>query len=347
MSDPVTFKAQGILREGWTAAVDDYALVCDWALGGDILLVADVSGTISAFEGTSGRLLWRKDHTHKGGLLVMAVHPDGKRVASAGQDGGVALWEVGSGTKLGAMQIASAWVEHLAWSPDGSCLAATCSRTALVFNSSGKEIWRSEEHPSTVSAIVWSEETELATACYGRVTFYDINKHKVSQSLEWQGSLVSMILSPDGEIVACGSQDKSVHFWRRSTAEDAMMSGYPAKPSSLAFDDSGTLLATSGSEVVTVWSFDGEGPEGTRPGELDLHGKPITCLAFAPTGMRLASGSKDGSVVVWLLNSDGDGGVIGAALTGDPISSLKWRPDGCALVATTAQGCVTSWRVGK
>ena len=34
-------------------------------------------------------------------------------------------------------------------------------------------------------------------------------------------------IKPDGDIVACGSQDNSVHFWRRSTGMDAEMTGYP------------------------------------------------------------------------------------------------------------------------
>ena len=156
-----------------------------------------------------------------------------------------------------------------------------------------------------------------------------------------------MVLSPDGEIVACGSQDNSVHFWRRSTSEDAMMSGYSAKPSSLSFDHSGVLLATGGGERVTVWSFDGDGPEGTVPGELELHSESITCLSFAPRGMRLASGSKDGSLAIWSLNSDGHGGAIGAVLTFESISALKWRPDGRAIAATSSQGSVTSWRIKR
>ena len=43
------------------------------------------------------------------------------------------------------------------------------------------------------------------------------------------------------------------------------MTGYPGKPSHLAFDSTGTVLATGGSERVTVWSFQGEGPERTAP----------------------------------------------------------------------------------
>ena len=43
-----------------------------------------------------------------------------------------------------------------------------------VFNEVGEEKWVSKDHPSTVSAITWSNKNELATACYGRVTFFDI-----------------------------------------------------------------------------------------------------------------------------------------------------------------------------
>ena len=40
-----------------------------------------------------------------------------------------------------------------------------------------------------------------------------------------------------------------------------MMSGYPTKPSNLAFDHM-DLVGNWGSEIVLVWSFEGDGPEG-------------------------------------------------------------------------------------
>ena len=125
-----------------------------------------------------------------------------------------------------------------------------------------------------------------------------------------------------------------------------MMSGYPAKPSALAFDDTDTLLATGGGEAVTVWSFQGSGPEGTRPGVLELHVQPVTTLAFARRAMRLASGGRDGAVVVWSLQRDGEGDPIGAAVVAGVVAELYWRPDGRALAALDARGGVTVWRVG-
>ena len=238
-------------------------------------------------------------------------------------------------------------MDNVAWSPDGKWLAASCSRQVRAYGADGREAWRSDDHPSTVSAIAWSGARELATACYSRVAFFEASTGKLRQKLEWKGSLVSMVLSPDGDIVACGSQDNSVHFWRRSTEQDSMMSGYPGKPSALAFDDAGTLLATGGGDRVTVWSFLGGGPEGTQPGFLDLHVQPVTTLAFARRALRLASGGRDGAVVVWSLRMNGEGDPIGAAVVPDVVAELYWRPDGRALAALDAQGGVTVvWRVG-
>ena len=342
---PRLLSQKGVIREGWSSHVDDYAIVCEWASGGNILIVGDVTGGIYAFEGKSGSILWQRKKNHEGGLLAMGIHPNGRFFATAGQDGRVMIHSTEKDDIINTLDLGQQWAEHLKWSSNGEFLAVACSRIVHVFDQNGKEKWRSEDHPSTVSAIEWSNSNELATACYGRVTFFDLVNKKLQQKLEWKGSLVSMILSPDGDVVACGSQDNTVHFWRRSTTEDSMMSGYSGKPRNLTFDHTGTLLATGGSKVVTVWSFQDGGPEGTNPGELELHDRPISSLAFAPRGMRLASGARDGLVVLWTLDSDGQGNAIGAAFIQDPVSRVIWRPDGRALAATNAKGSVNVLRV--
>lgn len=337
--------AEGILRDGWTTEVRDYVLACEWALGGKALIIGDAIGGLFAYDGKSGERIWGLSDQHDGGLLTLEVQPKGELLATAGQDGRVQLLRAGDGAVVKNIDLGNQWVEHLAWSNDGELLAVACSRLVYVFDSNGTENWRSDPHPSTVSALAWSGNAELASACYGRVIFFDAFANEEKQRLEWKGSLVSMVLSPDGDIVACGSQDNSVHFWRRSTGEDSMMSGYPGKPSQLAFDHSGTLLATSGGEAVTVWSFAGSGPEGTRPGSLELHTESISSLAFAKKGMRLASGSRDGSVVIWKLQQDGGGNPIGAAITTGLVSAISWRPDGRALATANQKGAVTVFRL--
>ena len=347
MSDLNVGSSRGALRRGWSAAVGDYAIAGGWSLRGEELMVGDAAGGVYAFDGKSGATVWERRGVHEGGVLAVAVHPSGTAFATAGQDSRVLIWSAAEGQVSRAIDVGSGWVENVAWSPDGQWLAASCSRQVRAYDADGAEVWRSDDHPSTVSAIAWSSVGELATACYGRVTFFDAPTGEPRQKLEWQGSLVSMVLSPDGDIVACGSQDNSVHFWRRSTEQDSMMSGYPAKPSALAFDDTGTLLATGGGEEVTVWNFQGSGPEGTRPGVLELHVQPVTTLSFAPGAMRLASGGRDGAVVVWSLRRDGQGDPTGVEIVSDVVGGLYWRPDGRALAALDAQGGVTVWRVSN
>ena len=335
----------GVLRRGWSAAVDDYAIAGGWTRRGQALVVADAAGGVHAFDGKSGRSAWARQGAHDGGVLAMAMHPRGTAFATAGQDGRVLVWGVAEGRATQAIDVGTSWVENVAWSPDGQWLAASCSRRVHAYGADGREAWRSDDHPSTVSAIAWAGTGELATACYGRVAFFDASTGALGQQLAWKGSLVSMVLSPDGDVVACGSQDNSVHFWRRSTGQDSMMSGYPGKPSALAFDDAGVLLATGGGDTVTVWSFQDGGPEGTRPGVLELHVEPVTTLAFARRALRLASGGRDGAVVVWSLRRNGEGGPVGAAVVAGIVAELYWRPDGRGLAALDAQGGVTAWRI--
>lgn len=345
MSDLNEASSQGGLCPQWSGSLDDYAIAGGWLLNGDALVVCDAAGSVCGFDGRSGLILWAQSEVHAGGALTLAVDPEGTTFATAGQDGQVLIWNSSDGQIRHVIEVGRGWVEHLAWSPDGLWLAVACARRLYVYSAEGTEIWRSDPHPSTISAIAWSSSEELATACYGQVTFFDACFGEARQTLEWKSSLVSMVLSPDEDTVACASQEKTVHFWRRASGCHSMMRGYASKPSALAFDHQGRFLATGGGEELTVWCFDEGGPEGTQPSVLELHVEPVTTLAFAPVGMRLASGARDGSVVVWSLKSDGQGGVIGAALVPDVVAEVCWRPDGAALAALDGSGGVTVWQL--
>ena len=101
----------------------------------------------------------------------MSIHPNGNTFATAGQDGHLCIWESKEGKSIQDLVLGKGWVEHIKWSPDGKFVAVVFTKYVYVFDEKGQEHWRSEEHPSTVSAIAWSNSNELATACYGQVTF--------------------------------------------------------------------------------------------------------------------------------------------------------------------------------
>ena len=341
----MTSNSKGLLRNGWSSSVGDYPISGGWTFDGEFFIVLDAAGSITVFSGKSGEINWSRESIHGGGGLATAIHPGGSKFATAGQDGKIMIWNLKEASVAKTIEVGNAWVENLAWSPDGSYLAASSSKKIHVYDVNGIVTWDTENHRSTVATIAWSRHGELATACYGQVTFFDGLSGKINQRLEWKGSLVSMVLSNDGDIVACGSQDNTVHFWRRSTGNDSQMSGYPFKPSALAFDKSGTYLATGGSETVTIWNFEGEGPEGTTPLILSHHRNALTSLTFSNKGTNLASGARDGSVALWNLDSADNSKTVGTAEVADTIANLYWRPDGRALASLDRQGGVTVWRI--
>ena len=179
----------GVLSPGWSGEVGDYAIAGGWVLRGEALVVGDTEGGVYAFDGNSGATAWEQSGVHDGGVLSVAIHPSGSAFATAGQDGRVLIWNAAEGQVSRAIDVGHDWVENVAWSPDGQRLAASCSRRVYAYDADGADVWRSDDHPSTVSAIAWSSAKQLATACYGRVTFFDASTGELRQKLEWQGIL--------------------------------------------------------------------------------------------------------------------------------------------------------------
>ena len=139
---------RGVLREGWSANVGDYAMAGGWACKGTVLVVGDAAGGVYAFEGTSGETRWQHPGIHDGGMLAMAVHPAGELVATSGQDGRILIWNAEDGQVVQTIDLGNGWIENVAWSSDGQSLAASLSRRVHVFDADGTEVWLSLIHIS-------------------------------------------------------------------------------------------------------------------------------------------------------------------------------------------------------
>jgi WD40 repeat protein len=327
----------------WSARVDEYPRAMCWSADGERLAVGSASGRISVLRTEDGKIE-RAFAAHAGGLLSLAFHPQEDRLVSAGEDGAVRLWTGEDALTL--LSPAEVWAGEVAWSPSGDLLAAAAGRSVAVFDSDGSARGHLRFPDSTVAAIAWSPDGgTLAAAGYGGVRLFAPRSGEVKQTLAWKGSMLSLTWSPDGQVVACGCQDNSLHFWRLPGGDDAQMSGYPLKPLAISWSHDGKLLASSGGAVVTVWSFDGEGPEGRRPLELDGHLDPVTAVAFAPAVGVLATGCKKGRVFFWLPGEAEK--PVRLHRMEERIEKLAWglapRLEQMLLAGVDAGGAVTVW----
>jgi WD40 repeat protein len=155
--------------------------------------------------------------------------------------------------------------------------------------------------------------------------------------------MLALAWSPNGEYIAAGAQDCSVHFWQMATGEDLQMTGYPRKVRELAWDVASRYLATGGAEISCVWDCGGEGPSGSEPIQLEGHKESISSLAYQSKGDFLASGGEDGLVILWRPSQQR--GAISIAKHPASISQLAWSSDDQRIAVGTAEGGVLLYSV--
>lgn len=328
----------------WRIDCGDYVVAAGLAAQRERAMVGTGDGVVRCIELATGREVFRRD-AHTGGVLGLAVAPDGGHFVSCGQDATARLWDADGTLRRELPAAGAAWVEHAAWSPRGDRFAIAAGRRVWVWTAAGELAFTGEPLPSTVSGLAWrSDGTGLAAIAYGGVQVWSFVAHAQHRRLDWKGSLVSIAWSPNARVIACGSQDCSVHFWRLATGEDSQMMGYSTKPKALAWDTESRLLATSGDATITVWDFRGKGPEGTTPAQLEAHLGVCTHLAFSPHAPILASGSQDSSVVLW----EPGRGVrpLHYAFLDTEITALSWHPERRSLLAGDAHGNLALWEMG-
>lgn len=323
------------LRYRFRGDAADYATCLAVSDDGVHVAVGNGAGGLTVLDGTSGALRFGRE-AHAGG--VQAVDLAGGLGVSGGNDGKARLFDVASGLERAVIEgEPRAWVEHVAFSPDAKVVAVASGKVLRFVDRDGVVLHRIEAAPSTIAGLAWNKKsTELAVAAYGGLRTYRPATGARAKYFAWKGSLVSIAWSSDEKVIACGTQDCAVHFWRLATGNDSEMSGYPAKPKALAWDASGTMLATGGDATGIVWSFTGKGPEGTKPVQLAGHGKPITKLAFHPKKGLLASASQDGSIFVWEPKKSNK--PVAFASMPAEVTGLAWRGATTDLVACDAEG---------
>ncbi len=324
------------LRKRWQDRMGDYVIGLRWSPTGTRLAAAQVDGPVRVYDARTGTVMLRLPG-HGFGTTDLGFSHDGSRLATCGQDGRVRFWDPKTGGEKTAVAGGVAWVEHLAWSPTENLLASAAGKSLRLWDADGAPLRVFEEHASTVSDVKWRPKTrQLSTTAYGALTLWDPDRNGPVQRFEWKGSILVHEWSPNGQLVATGDQDATVHFWFASTGQDLQMYGYPTKVRELSWDATSRYLATGGGPVVTVWDCGGKGPEGTTPFQMQGHDANLTAVAFQHAGPLLASAGADGLVIVWQPPKT-TRPLAGAQLDAE-VTQLAWSPDDKLLAVGTSAG---------
>jgi hypothetical protein len=287
-----------------------------------------------------GRVLrWRDGETesveaHAGGLLCATG--DGERLISGGDDGRVVATPAEGEPNELAKDPKRRWIDALALSASGS-LAWNTGKTVHARDDKGRV--RTLDVATTPQGLVLAPKGyRLAIAQMNGVSLWYPNTEAKPEFLEWKGSHLDVMWSPDGRFVVSSMQENALHGWRLGDKPSHMrMTGYPAKPRSLSWSHDGLWLASSGADAAIVWPFQGEGPTGKAPRECGARHAKVTRVAFHPKALVLAVGYDDGCILMIRL-TDASELLVRPALKGSGITAFAWDKLGKRLAFGTEDG---------
>ncbi|UKO96586.1 nSTAND1 domain-containing NTPase [Nostoc sp. UHCC 0870] len=148
--------------------------------------------------------------------------------------------------------------------------------------------------------------------------------------------VTSVSFSPDGEVLASGSADNSIHLWRNDGKLINTLTGHSDGVNSVVFSPDGEILASASADsTIKLWNRSGK-----LLTTLNGHNQAVNSVSFSPDSKIIVSGSADNTVKLWTRE-----GNLLLTLTGHNggINSVAFSPEGDTIASVSDDSTIKLW----
>jgi WD40 repeat protein len=283
---------------------------------------------------------------HAGSVINVVFAPDGKSLATCGNDALVRLWDAATGKEIRRFEGHKGSLEGLAFSPDGkTILSAGNDGIARLWDvATGKEVRQLAGHQGTLTAIFSPDGKTVATKggsdATGRLwdaaTGKELHTFKVARDT---GS--PLAFAPDGKTLAVVHPDFTLRLLDSTTAKEVQtFAGHGEALNSLDFSPDGKVLASAGGDgLARLWDV----ATGKEVRQLRGHEGVVCSVHFSPDGKLMATGGLDKTIRFWDAKTGEE--LRQARGHTSLVSEVAFSPDGKVLASAGWDYTVRLWDV--
>ena len=186
---------------------------------------------------------------------AIALSPDQRTLAVAYSETTVWLWDLETWKRVGTLEGLQGCAHALAFSPDGTSLAAGDEANVHVWNTTtGQLAWRGMGNSSGILAVAYSPQGKfLVTGSYDSlVVIWDAaSGQRLHTLVARSGEVRAVAFSPDGDMLAAGCREGVIRLWRLPDfREHEVIRGFSGVYSLAFLPDRRLLFATEVGRIV-------------------------------------------------------------------------------------------------